>query len=95
MESINDALAAILKNVRTPGDFYATGQCALHVPLIEIDGAGPIALPLLPAQAAQLIAWPSVRPTAAAAKPWSTRRGAGLGRSALIVSASRASTGPR
>ncbi len=56
MDSINDALAAILQDVRTPGDFYAVGHCALHVPLIEVDGAGPIALPLLPAQAAQLIA---------------------------------------
>ena len=56
MDSINDALAAALQDVRTPGDFYATGHCALHVPLIEVDGAGPIALPLLPAQAAQLIA---------------------------------------
>jgi predicted 2-oxoglutarate/Fe(II)-dependent dioxygenase YbiX len=55
MDSINDALAAVLQTVRTPGDFYATGHCALHVPLIEIDGAGPIALPLLPTQAAQLI----------------------------------------
>ncbi|MBA4176673.1 MAG: hypothetical protein C0505_08940 [Leptothrix sp. (in: Bacteria)] len=56
MDSINDALAAVLQTVRTPGDFYAAGHCALHVPLIEVDGAGPIALPLLPAQAAQLIA---------------------------------------
>jgi hypothetical protein len=56
MGSINDALAAVLQNVRTPGDFYAAGHCALHVPLIEVEGAGPIALPLLPAQAVQLIA---------------------------------------
>jgi predicted 2-oxoglutarate/Fe(II)-dependent dioxygenase YbiX len=56
MDSINDELAAVLQTVRTPGDFYAAGHCALHVPLIEVDGAGPIALPLLPAQAAQLIA---------------------------------------
>jgi hypothetical protein len=56
MDSINDALAAILQTVQTPGDFYAAGHCALHVPLIEVDGVGPIALPLLPAQAAQLIA---------------------------------------
>jgi len=55
MDSINDALAAVLQTVRTPGDFYAAGQCALHVPLIEVEGAGPIALPLLPPQAAQLI----------------------------------------
>ena len=56
MDSINDALAAVLQTVRTPGDFYAAGHCALHMPLIEVEGAGPIALPLLPAQAAQLIA---------------------------------------
>ena len=56
MDSINNALATALQTVRTPGDFYATGHCALHVPLIEVAGAGPIALPLLPAQAAQLIA---------------------------------------
>ncbi len=56
MDSINDALAAVLQDVRIPGDFYAAGHCALHMPLIEVDGAGPIALPLLPAQAAQLIA---------------------------------------
>lgn len=56
MDSINDALAAILRTVQTPGDFFATGECALHVPLIEVEGIGPIALPLLPAQAAQLVA---------------------------------------
>lgn len=56
MDSINAALAAILQTVQTPGDFFAAGECALHVPLIEVEGIGPIALPLLPAQAAQLIA---------------------------------------
>ncbi len=56
MDSINDALAAILRTVQTPGDFFAAGECALHVPLIAVEGIGPIALPLLPAQAAQLIA---------------------------------------
>ncbi|MBP6816854.1 MAG: 2OG-Fe(II) oxygenase, partial [Burkholderiaceae bacterium] len=55
-EPINDALAAVLRTVQTPGDFLAAGECALHVPLIEVEGIGPIALPLLPAQAAQLIA---------------------------------------
>ena len=48
MDSINDALAAILRTVQTPGDFFAAGECALHVPLIEVEGIGPIALPLLP-----------------------------------------------
>ncbi|MBS0445776.1 MAG: hypothetical protein JSR59_07490 [Proteobacteria bacterium] len=56
MDSINDGLASVLQTVGTPGDFFAAGHCALHVPLIEVDGVGPIALPLLPAQAAQLIA---------------------------------------
>ena len=56
MDSINDALAAVLQTVQTPGDFFAAGECALHVPLIEVEGIGQIALPLLPAQAAQLIA---------------------------------------
>lgn len=56
MDSINDALAAILQTVQTPGDFFAAGECAMHVPLIEVEGIGPIALPLLPAQAARLIA---------------------------------------
>lgn len=56
MDSINAALTAILQNVRKPGDFYATGRSALLVSLIEVEGAGPIALPLLPAQAEQLIA---------------------------------------
>ena len=66
MDSINDALATVLQNVRTPGDFCAAGHCALHVPLIEVDGVGPIALPLLSAQAAQLC-MASVRPTVAVA----------------------------
>jgi predicted 2-oxoglutarate/Fe(II)-dependent dioxygenase YbiX len=56
MDSINAELAAILQTVQTPGDFFAAGECAMHVPLIEVEGIGPIALPLLPAQAARLIA---------------------------------------
>jgi hypothetical protein len=56
MDSINAALAAVLQTVQTPGDFFAAGECALHLPLIEVEGIGPIALPLLPAQAAQLVA---------------------------------------
>ncbi len=56
MDSINDAVADVLRTVRTPGDFCAAGNCPMHLPLIEVDGVGPIALPLLPTQAAQLIA---------------------------------------
>ena len=56
MDSTNADLAAILRTVQTPGDFFAAGECVLHVPLIEVEGIGPIALPLLPPQAARLIA---------------------------------------
>lgn len=55
MNSVNDALPAILRTVQTPGDFFAASACALQAPLIEVEGIGPIALPLLPTQAAQLI----------------------------------------
>ena len=72
MDSINDALADVLRTVRTPGDFCAARQCPMHVPLIEVDGVGPIALALLPTQAEQLIARPSALLTAAVERPWST-----------------------
>ncbi|MBE0548211.1 MAG: 2OG-Fe(II) oxygenase, partial [Rubrivivax sp.] len=56
MDSINDALADVLRTVQTPGDFCAAGNFPMNLPLFEVDGVGPIALPLLPTQAAQLIA---------------------------------------
>ena len=56
MSSIANELAALLRTVRTPGDFYAAGVSALFLPRLEVNGVGPIALPLLPAQAGQLIA---------------------------------------
>ena len=62
MDSINAALAAVLQTVQTPGDFFAAGECALHLPLIEVEGIGPIALPLLPAQAVQLLAAAELAP---------------------------------
>jgi hypothetical protein len=34
IDSINSALAAVLQTVQTPGDFFAAGECALHLPLI-------------------------------------------------------------
>jgi predicted 2-oxoglutarate/Fe(II)-dependent dioxygenase YbiX len=42
--------------VRTPGDFCASGTIELLLPHLAVDGVGPIALPLLAAQAKQLIA---------------------------------------
>ncbi|WP_286537818.1 hypothetical protein [Variovorax sp. J31P179] len=56
MSSIAHELAALLSTVRTPGDFYAVGTTELLLPRLEVNGVGPIALPLLPTQAEQLIA---------------------------------------
>ena len=56
MVSISAKLAELLGTVRQPGDFYASGRIALSIPRLEVDGVGPVALPLLPVQAEQLIA---------------------------------------
>ena len=48
-------LAAWLDAVDRPGDFWASGTCALPAPGLEVAGVGPVALPLLPVQAEQLI----------------------------------------
>src|SRR5215213_8099674 len=49
-------LAVVLDTVRRPGDFFAAGTAELLAPLLEVDGIGPVALPLLPIQAKELIA---------------------------------------
>src|SRR4051794_21425799 len=56
MSSLTSELAAILTTVRRPGDFFASGTVEFLTPQLEVEGVGPIALPLLPAQAQQLIA---------------------------------------
>ena len=56
LTSFANDLAALLSAVRSPGDFHAAGSMTLHWPGLEVDGVGPVALPLLPVQAAQLIA---------------------------------------
>jgi hypothetical protein len=48
-------LAALLGTVRRPGDFYVTGEIAFSPPSLEVGSVGPVALPLLPIQARQLI----------------------------------------
>src|SRR5262245_29895790 len=53
--SITEELAKILARVDRSGDFYAVGRTELLAPRIEVKGVGPIALPLLAAQAKQLI----------------------------------------
>src|SRR5260221_14138911 len=54
MTSIAASLASILSTVRRPGDFFTAGTMELMAPLLEVDGVGPVALPLLPVQAEQL-----------------------------------------
>lgn len=56
MSALPRNLAALLGQVRRPGAFYATGTLDIHPPRLEVEGIGPMALPLLPAQAKQIIA---------------------------------------
>jgi hypothetical protein len=49
--SIANELAEILLEVSRPGDFFVSGRVELPAPRIEVAGVGPIALPVLPAQA--------------------------------------------
>jgi predicted 2-oxoglutarate/Fe(II)-dependent dioxygenase YbiX len=53
--TITKKLADILGDVDRPGDYFASGRAELLAPSIEVEGVGAIALPLLPAQAKQLI----------------------------------------
>jgi predicted 2-oxoglutarate/Fe(II)-dependent dioxygenase YbiX len=55
MMTITQKLAEILDDVDRPGDFFASGRAEFLAPRLEVEGVGPIALPLLPAQAKQLI----------------------------------------
>lgn len=56
MPLITEQLFQILQTVESPGDFYATGTVESFPPLLEVEGVGRIALPLLPVQAEQLVA---------------------------------------
>ena len=56
MPSFATELARLLNGVQRHGDFCAVGTCEIFVPGLEVEGNGPIALPLLPTQAEQLIA---------------------------------------
>jgi len=53
--TITRKLAEILGEVDRPGDFFASGYAEFLAPRLEVEGVGPIALPLLSAQAKQLI----------------------------------------
>ncbi len=54
--TLTQHLATLLSEVERPGNFYATGTLEVHAPRLEVEGLGPVALPLLPLQAEQLIA---------------------------------------
>src|ERR1700723_3134029 len=56
MSSITTTLAAALSTVHRPGDFFTAGTQEMAVPRLDVEGVGPIALPLLAIQAEQLIA---------------------------------------
>jgi len=56
MSSTATDLARLLNGVERPGDFCTGGVCETFPPGLEVDGVGPIALPLLPVQAEQLVA---------------------------------------
>jgi hypothetical protein len=56
MSSITTTFAAALSTVHRPGDFFTAGTQETAVPRLDVEGVGPIALPLLPMQAEQLIA---------------------------------------
>jgi hypothetical protein len=56
MSSLTADLAALLNEVDRPGDFCTCGVTELLAPNLVVDGVGPIALPVLPAQAQALVA---------------------------------------
>jgi predicted 2-oxoglutarate/Fe(II)-dependent dioxygenase YbiX len=56
MSSITTDLAEILSTIQRPGNFYTEGTTEIFAPQLQVEGVGPIALPLLPIQVEQLIA---------------------------------------
>jgi hypothetical protein len=56
MSSVTTQLAEVLSTVRRPGDYFVSGTVEMLAPRLEVDGVGPVALPLLPVQASELIA---------------------------------------
>jgi hypothetical protein len=55
MVSITKDLAAVMGLIQRCGDFFAHGIHEIAAPGLDVVGIGPIALPLLPLQAEQLI----------------------------------------
>ena len=93
MSSLAIELARLLGGIQRPGDYCTAGTCEIFAPGLEVEGVGPIALPLLPAQAEQLVAAAEQRPSAAASRPWSISMCGGPGRSIKTRSRSEAGIG--
>ena len=53
--TITRELAEILSEVNRPGDYFVAGRVESASPRLEVEGVGPIALPLLMVQARELI----------------------------------------
>ena len=62
MTDYPQALADLLASVQRPGGFHVAGSFDIHPPRLEVAGVGPIALPLLPAQAEALVAGAELAP---------------------------------
>ncbi|MGI4944818.1 MAG: 2OG-Fe(II) oxygenase [Janthinobacterium lividum] len=62
MSSPAAQLASLLSTVQRPGDFFAAGSVELLPPSLAVEGVGPVALPLLPVQAEQIIAVATAAP---------------------------------
>ncbi len=56
MGNLANQIAAMLSQVQHPGEFYASGTLDMHPFQLQVEGIGPIATPLLPVQAEQLVA---------------------------------------
>ncbi len=56
MPHLASQIAAILSQVQHPGEFHASGTLDMHPFQLQVEGLGPIAMPLLPVQAEQLVA---------------------------------------
>ncbi|WP_058553348.1 2OG-Fe(II) oxygenase [Thiohalocapsa sp. ML1] len=56
MPSLQHAFAEILARIDRPGDYFAAGTIDMYPPRLSVAGVGTVALPLLPAQAEQLLA---------------------------------------
>ena len=50
-----EALPDLLAEAKRPGDYYTAGTIAAPMPLIEVDGVGPLAFPVLGHQVRQLL----------------------------------------